>query len=189
MLFSITSHFHHGYPLLSSWCKNNSLKKLCKLLTYCHRKRKGCTIWPNTLSTHRSFLQNPSFWGPVIDSRPWSFPLSQTLYRVQVMCTHESSNTNSLHSWNICCFNQTAQSLHFIYKMYRGWSPPIPSRSAINQTAHRAWSLGFYSYYVALSNVTDANCSCFAGYWWSGEICNQLSFLQTHRCTHQLHTS
>jgi len=131
---------------------------------HCHLKRRGSTIWSNTLSIHRSFTKPKLLRSRNWFTAPWS-SLSQTLYRTQVMHTHESSNIDSFHSWNIRCSDRKAQSSHFIYKMYRGWSPSIPSRSSTNQTAHRAWSLGFYSYSVTLSKmVTDANCSYFAGH-------------------------
>jgi hypothetical protein len=109
--------------------------------------------------------QSPSYFGPPHWFAAPLSSLSQTLYRTQVMHTHESSNTDNLHSWNIRCSDRKAQNSRFIFKKYRGWPPLIPSRSSTNQTAHRAWSLGFYSYYVTLSNmVTNVNCSCFAGY-------------------------
>jgi hypothetical protein len=127
-------------------------------------KKKGSTIWSNTLAIHRSFTEPKLLRSPIWFAAPWS-SLSQILYKTQVMHTHESSNIDNLHSWNIRCSDRKAQSSHFIYKMYRAWSPSLPSQSSTNQTAHRAWSLGFYSYSITFSNmVTDANCSCFAGY-------------------------
>jgi hypothetical protein len=127
------------------------------------KKRGPQADWTPWQSTDPS--QSISFWGPLIDSRPpWS-SLPQTLYRTQVMHTHEYSNIISLRSWNIRYSDRKAQSSHFIYNMYRGCSPSIPSRSSSSQTAHKAWSLGFYSYSDTLSNmVTNANCSCSTGY-------------------------
>jgi hypothetical protein len=82
-----------------------------RMRSLCHQKKGGTQLIKhpgNTPILNRTQTSGVSFFysQPLISSQSW------VLIRIQVVYAHGPSNTQTLHSRNICCSDQEAQSFH-----------------------------------------------------------------------------
>jgi hypothetical protein len=78
---------------------------------HCHQKKGGTQLIKHPSNT--PILNRTQTSGvPFFYSRPLISSQSWVLIRIQVVYAHGPSNTQTLHSRNICCSDQEAQSFH-----------------------------------------------------------------------------